>query len=231
MARLKIFQKAEAPFEINRGKLSYKGRINKSYSIAQGTIINTLWQTIMEKNMGGVGAGRRNEHILVNQLRKEKKKKRSSSSSWNPSGWAPSPYSKDPRPWKGKFTKVILMTSQEEKREKDWQVNLSSGSRFLYQIYTGTIQFSISHLLMGYFGQYFDHLMRRTDSLEKTLMLGKIEGGRRRGQQRIRWLDGITTQWTWVWVIWWWTGRPGVLQSMGLQTVRHYWVSELNWIC
>ena len=40
--------------------------------------------------------------------------------------------------------------------------------------------------------QYFDHLLRRTDSLEKTLMLGKIEGGRRRGQQRMRWLDGIT---------------------------------------
>ena len=40
--------------------------------------------------------------------------------------------------------------------------------------------------------QYFGHLMRRTDSLEKTLMLGKIEGGRRRGQQRMRWLDGIT---------------------------------------
>ena len=40
--------------------------------------------------------------------------------------------------------------------------------------------------------QYFHHLMRRTDSFEKTLMLGKIEGGRRRGQQRMRWLDGIT---------------------------------------
>ena len=40
--------------------------------------------------------------------------------------------------------------------------------------------------------QYFGHLMRRTDSLEKTLMLGKIEGGRRRGHKRIRWLDGIT---------------------------------------
>ena len=40
--------------------------------------------------------------------------------------------------------------------------------------------------------QYFGHLMRRTDSLEKTLMLGKIEGGRRRGQQRMRWLHGIT---------------------------------------
>ena len=40
--------------------------------------------------------------------------------------------------------------------------------------------------------QYFDHLMRRTDSFEKTLMLGKIVGGRRRGGQRMRWLDGIT---------------------------------------
>ena len=40
--------------------------------------------------------------------------------------------------------------------------------------------------------QYFGHLMRRIDSFEKTLMLGKIEGGRRRGQQRMRWLDGIT---------------------------------------
>ena len=40
--------------------------------------------------------------------------------------------------------------------------------------------------------QYFGHLMQRTDSLEKTLMLGKIEGGRRRGRQRVRWLDGIT---------------------------------------
>ena len=40
--------------------------------------------------------------------------------------------------------------------------------------------------------QYFGHLMRRTDSFEKTLMLGKIEGGRRRGRQRMRWLDGIT---------------------------------------
>ena len=40
--------------------------------------------------------------------------------------------------------------------------------------------------------QYFAHLVRRTDSLEKTLMLGKIEGGRRRGQQRMRWLDGTT---------------------------------------
>ena len=50
---------------------------------------------------------------------------------------------------------------------------------------------SLEGLMLKLKLQYFGHLMRRTDSLEKTLMLGKIEGGRRRGQQRMRWLDGI----------------------------------------
>ena len=47
--------------------------------------------------------------------------------------------------------------------------------------------------------QYFGHLMWRANSLEKTLMLGKIEGRRRRGRQKTGWLDGITNSWTWVW--------------------------------
>ena len=51
---------------------------------------------------------------------------------------------------------------------------------------------SLEGLMLKLKLQYFGHLMRRTDSLEKTLMLGKIEGRRRRGRQRIRWLDGIT---------------------------------------
>ena len=51
---------------------------------------------------------------------------------------------------------------------------------------------SLEGLMLKLKLQYFGHLMRRTDSSEKTLMLGKIEGGRRRGQQRMRWLDGIT---------------------------------------
>ena len=51
---------------------------------------------------------------------------------------------------------------------------------------------SLEGLMLKLKHQYFGHLMRRADSLEKTLMLGKIEGRRRRGQQRIRWLDGIT---------------------------------------
>ena len=52
--------------------------------------------------------------------------------------------------------------------------------------------YSLEGLMLKLKLQYFDHMMQRTDSLEKTLMLGKIEGGRRGGQQRIRWLDSIT---------------------------------------
>ena len=53
-------------------------------------------------------------------------------------------------------------------------------------------EYSLEGLMLRLKFQYFGHLMRRTDSLKKTLMLGKIEGERRRGRQRIRWLDGIT---------------------------------------
>ena len=80
--------------------------------------------------------------------------------------------------------------------------------------------------------QYFGHLMLRVDSLEKTLMLGRIKGRRRRGWQRMRWLDGITNLMDMGWVdfrSWRRTGRPGVLQSMGRKRVEHNWASELNW--
>ena len=60
-------------------------------------------------------------------------------------------------------------------------------------------EYSLEWLMLKLKLQYFGHLLWRVDSLEKTLMLGKIEGRRRRGWQRTRWLDGITTQRTWVW--------------------------------
>ena len=79
--------------------------------------------------------------------------------------------------------------------------------------------------------QYFGHLMGRTDSFEKTLMLErlKVEGeGDDRGWSG--WMASLT-RWTWIWVSsgsWWWIGKPGVLQSMGLQRVRHDWATELT---
>ena len=88
---------------------------------------------------------------------------------------------------------------------------------------------SLEGLMMKLKLQNFGHLMWRTDSLKKTLMLEKVEGRRRRGWQRMRWLGGITDSmemtYHWlnrVWVgsgSWWRTGKPGVLQSMGLQRV------------
>ena len=90
---------------------------------------------------------------------------------------------------------------------------------------------SLEGLMLKLKLQYFGHLMRRTESFEKTLMLAKI-GGRRRRDDRgwDGWMASLT-RWTWVWVdsgSWWWTGRPGVLQFMGSQRVRHDWATELN---
>ena len=93
-------------------------------------------------------------------------------------------------------------------------------------------EYSLERLMLKLKPQYFGHLMQRTDSLEKTLMLDKIEG-RRRGWQRMRWLE---------WYHWLdghefeqapgvvdGQGRPGMLQSLGSQRVRHNWVTELKW--
>ena len=91
---------------------------------------------------------------------------------------------------------------------------------------------SLEGLMLKLKLQYFGRLMRRADSSEKTLIVGKIEGRRRRGQQRLRWLDGITDSMD-VGLhdsgIWWWTGRTGVRQFMEFQRVGHDWATELNW--
>ena len=91
-------------------------------------------------------------------------------------------------------------------------------------------EYSLEGLMLRLKLQYFGHLMWRTDSLGKTLMLGMTEGRKRRGRQRMRWLDGITNSMDmslsepWELVI----GKPGVLQSMGSQRLGQDWATELS---
>ena len=93
-------------------------------------------------------------------------------------------------------------------------------------------KYTLEGLMLKLKLQYFGHLLQRIESLEKTLMLWeRLRAG---GEGDDRGWDGwmaSPTQWTWVWVdsrSWWWTGRPGVLQSMRSQRVGHDWVTELN---
>ena len=93
-------------------------------------------------------------------------------------------------------------------------------------------EYSLEWLMLKLKLQFFGYLMWRTYSLEKTLMLGNIEGRRRRVDREWDGWMVLPTWWTWVWASsrsWWWAGEPGMLQSMGLQRVRHHWVTELNW--
>ena len=92
-------------------------------------------------------------------------------------------------------------------------------------------EYSLGGLMLKLKLQYLGHVMQRTNSLEKTVMLGKIEGGRRRGQ-RMRLLDGITDSMDMSLInsgSWWWTGRPGMLPFMGSQKVWQDWATEVNW--
>ena len=93
-------------------------------------------------------------------------------------------------------------------------------------------EYSLEGLMLKLKLQCFGHLRQRTDSLKKTLMLGKTEGGEGDDRGWDGWMAS-PTQWTWVWVSsrsWWWTGNRGVLQPMGSQRVGHDWATELNWV-
>ena len=101
-----------------------------------------------------------------------------------------------------------------------WTARISNQSK-LTEI---SLEYSLEELMLKLKLQYFGHLIQRTDSLEKTLMLGKTEGNRRRGRQRMRRLDGITDS---VGIIssklreLMMDRKPGVLQSMGSQRIGH----------
>ena len=92
---------------------------------------------------------------------------------------------------------------------------------------------SLEGLMLKLKLQYFGHLMGRADSLKRPWCRKRLRAG---GEGDNRGWDGWMAspiQWTWVWVnsgSWWWTGRLGVLQSMGFQRVGHDWATELNWI-
>ena len=95
-----------------------------------------------------------------------------------------------------------------------------------------SLKYSLEGLMLKLKLQYFGQLTWRTDSLEKPWCWERLNAG---GEGDDRGWDGwiaSPTQWTWVWVSsrsWWWTGKPGVLQSMGSQRVGHDWAIELNW--
>ena len=93
-------------------------------------------------------------------------------------------------------------------------------------------EYSLEGLMLKLKLNYFGHLMRRIDSLEKTQMLGKMKAGEGDDRGWDGWMASMT-RWIWVWVnsgSWWWTGKPGILQSVGSQRVGHNWVTELNWL-
>ena len=121
------------------------------------------------------------------------------------------------------FWTVVLKTLESPLDSKEIQPVYSKGNQSWY---------SLERLRLKPKCQYFGRLMRRTDSLEKTLMLGKIEGG---GEGDDRGWDGwMASPMRWIWIYvdsrsWWWTGRPGMLQSLWSQRVGHDWVTELNW--
>ena len=136
-----------------------------------------------------------------------------------------------------KWTQRMNYDTNETTLGEAWQLNCYWKSRTILMIINQipeeiSPEYTLEGLMLKLKLQYLGHLMWRTYSLENTLILGKIEGGRKRGWQRMRWLDGITDSMD----IslsrlrsWWWAEKPGMLQHMWSQRVRHDWGTELNW--
>ena len=135
--------------------------------------------------------------------------------------------------WENVFTEVLsIATIFQQSQRWSWNLHHLSNQSILEEISPGC---SLEGMMLKLKFQYFGHLMRGVDSLEKTLMLGGIGGRMRRGWQRMRCLDGITDLMDVSFSrlrSWWWTGRPGVLRFMGSQRLSDWtepnW-TELNW--
>ena len=114
-------------------------------------------------------------------------------------------------------------------REDSWESLGLQGHQTSQEI---SPEYSLEGLMLKLKLQYFGYLIRKTDSWKRPWCWKRLKVGE--GDDR-GWWDGwmaSPTRWTWVWVnsgSWWWTGKPGILQSMGSQRVRHDWASELNW--
>ena len=148
----------------------------------------------------------------------------------NPIIWAPppwlhpnpitsqKPHLQTPTHWRLRFNLWILGVGCWRRLLRVPRTARKSNQLILKEINS---EYSLEALTLKLKLQYFVCLMRRADSLEKTLMLRKIEGRRRRGRQRMRWLDSIIDSMDWVWANsgrWWRTGKPGVLKFMESQS-------------
>ena len=123
---------------------------------------------------------------------------------------------------------MLLNSGAGEDSRVPWTARRSNQSS-LKKISPGC---SLEGLMLKLKLQYFGHLMRKANSLERPWCWERLRAGGERGDRGWDGWMASLSQWTWVWVDsgnWWWTGRPGMLRFMGSQRVGHDWATELNW--